>query len=155
MLEQQIADIYGPFVTIEFGAMIMLLVWAVTNIVAGGIFFVQKKQYFWQMMIMWNIVNLIIALFSLFRINQLPDMGEQEVLRHTIFSMLIVAGNIGLNIAYFVTAFALDEIGKIREGERLQGYAKAIFVQAAFLLIFDVVLLILLYNQFNSSLIGG
>jgi hypothetical protein len=154
MLEQQIADIYGPFVTIEFGAMIVLLVWGVTNIVAGGIFFVQNKQYFWQMMVMWNIINLLIALVSLFRLNQLPDMAEPEILQHTIFSMLIVAGNIGLNITYFVTAFALDEIGRNKTSQRLQGYAKAIFVQATFLLVFDVVLLVLLYNQFSSSLLG-
>jgi hypothetical protein len=130
-------------------SMLTLGAWALGNLAIGGFAARSSRgdaREFWWMTAYWNVVNLGIAGFGYFGAEELPGMlrtwsdlfREREKLRG--FLLL----NTGLDVAYVLGGWAMLERGLRRsgsDGARWRGFGRAVAVQGAFLLAFDLALL--------------
>jgi hypothetical protein len=89
----------------------------------------------------WNLVNLLIASFGYWQV-------QQEVLELNIWQTIenqqsitkILWLNFGLDLGYIVCGFFLIERGLRKTKLRLVGFGKSIVMQGFFLLVFDGIL---------------
>jgi len=127
-----------------FGFMVLLLIWAITNI---GLWFYNKDRskeymkYYWQMGALWGVINLSVAIFSIIlaltRLNSYKnDTGLQEL------QIWIVAANILFDLMYVGIGAVLESKGKKQSSDRLKGYGLSVQLQGAFLFLFDTLLTI-------------
>jgi uncharacterized membrane protein len=130
------------FSLIIFGAMLVLAVWALSNL--GYAIYKRNlpetpNKYFWQMNGLWNIVNLLIASVAIvYVIANRYTLNSNLNSQHT--QIKIVAINILLDIIYVIMGLWLENHGKLKSSNRLQGYGNAIQLQGAFLFFFDTAL---------------
>lgn len=129
------------FVTVLAVFMVILNIWAFTNILLWGMKSKTAKgkmKYYWQMNGLWNIVNLSIVFISLllafinadtFNTNQ----GTQELL------IWIVAINILLDLGYVAAGLVIESRGKSKDLDQYLGYGMSIQLQGAFLFFFDTI----------------
>jgi hypothetical protein len=145
--DQIALNVYGAYV---------LLIWAVGNIIAGSILRLRHKKnaelrHFHEFNALWNVVNLGIALVSLFWLNRLEPVDME--LKQVIYTMFcfekLVLFNAALDIAYVAVGFFLRERGEHRKDHRLLGYGRSLWVQGGFLFLFDLALFALnaYFNQ--------
>jgi len=121
--------------------MTFLALWAGANIVGGFSLTLHRRyRYFWQMMAMWNIFNLSLALISLLFSKPLTSFAVMEVASLLTQTQLFVAFNWALNLSYILIGLGLRLIGSYRQEPQLRGYGMAIVIQGAFLLAFDTAL---------------
>ncbi len=118
--------------------------WAVANI---GVGLVARSQtdgtahYFHEMNAIWNTVNLGIAAagyFSARKMKQPVSALELYQYQNKLDKTLLF--NAGVDFAYMATGIYLTERAK-RENEnskRLKGYGNSVILQGAFLLVFDL-----------------
>lgn len=142
---QSLRDFNEDRIAINRTALSVLGVWAVGNMVVGGIQSTRldgRAGYFHQMNFFWNTVNLALAGSGLWQaVHSDPatfDLAKTLTEQHTIEKLLLL--NTGLDIAYISTGFYLRE-RSLREGnhaDRLAGYGDALLLQGGFLLLFDV-----------------
>lgn len=102
-----------------------------------------ETKYFHQMNVYWNAVNLGIAgvgLLGLRRQNPETETLGEAVQKHEAIKRTLLF-NAGLDVAYIAGGLYLTERAKTHpdQADRLRGYGKAVMVQGAFLLAFDVV----------------
>ncbi len=120
--------------------------WAIGNmLVSGAVLAFAKPQgesnYFYQMNIMWNTVNLGLAGLGLYQNYQSDEIiSWQSVLNEHHQMQKILLFNAGLDVGYIMTGFFLKEKAKTAQNlpARLQGWGKSLILQGAFLLAFDV-----------------
>jgi hypothetical protein len=129
--------------------MLVLGSWALLNI-AGGAYGMSategKSYYFWQMNLLWNLVNLGIAgggYAGALGPAETADSFAVLAEYHSFSKILLL--NAGLDAAYIMTGLFLRERAKSSDShaERLEGYGNALVLQGGFLLLFDAVLVIL------------
>ncbi len=128
--------------------------WAVANIATGAYGwanFSNDRQYFSQMNLMWNVVNLSIAGFALYNNSQLDflSMSTDEMLSNHIKTEKILLVNSALDLGYIGTGFLLRYLSKSanKYPDLLRGYGNSLILQGGFLLVFDLVLYQILKTQ--------
>ncbi len=116
--------------------------WALANIAFGGVSYFNssnKKKYFNQMNVMWNVVNLSLATAGYFGakadLNKQLSLAQSIKDQHKIEQILLL--NAGLDVGYMAAGLFLNERGLRKSSDRLQGYGQSLILQGAFLLIFD------------------
>ena len=120
--------------------------YALANMAVSGIALSQtsgEAKYFHQMNVYWNAVNLGIAgvgLLGLRKQNPAAETLGEAVRKHEAVKRTLLF-NAGLDVAYIAGGLYLTERAKSHpdQADRLRGYGKAVMVQGAFLLAFDVV----------------
>jgi hypothetical protein len=123
--------------------------WAVANMAAGGIGWGlatdTRARAFWQGTLIWNTVNLGLAVVALIMTrNEDPaalDLKASLDQGDTYQKLFLFNG--ALDVAYLVTAGLLLEHGKRTGDPQWVGYGNALLVQAGFLLVFDFALFFL------------
>jgi len=128
--------------------------WAIANIATGAYgwaTFSNDKQYFSQMNLMWNVVNLSIAGFALYNNSQLDflNMTTDELLSNHLKTEKVLLINSALDVGYIGTGFLLRYLSKSanKYPDLLRGYGNSLILQGGFLLVFDLVLYQVLKTQ--------
>ena len=143
--------------TLKFG-MLALGAWALLNILISSIKLTKSsrnKRYFFQMNIYWNIVNMVIAGVSLYFLLS-TDPAARTLAQSIDFhywSLKLLYLNIGLDLAYLMLAAYLKERSlSSPRAEQYLGYGQAITLQALFLLLLDIILVVLLEGPSGNLL---
>jgi hypothetical protein len=120
--------------------------WAVANIgggVAGALLVPGDGRYFHQMSAMWNTVNLTLGVVGLAtgarRRGPSDQDAAQKIHRRTQRTFFV---NGILDVVYVAGGVATAELGRQHGSARALGYGRAIVVQGAFLLLFDLGMLL-------------
>ena len=132
--------------------MISLNTWAGVNLIGSGIGWGLtngQQKYFHQMNVMWNVVNLGIAIPGL--------LGTKKLARESItFSKVaqrqnklenVYLFNGGLDVGYMATGWALFNFGNTKTGEmrlRFRGYGQSLVLQGGYLFVYDMIMFALL-----------
>jgi hypothetical protein len=140
---------YVPFnttrVQLDKKLMLGLGTWATTNFIASGIGWSQAKttesQYFHQMNVMWNLVNIGLAIPGYVKANKArTDLSFDQSLKEQTKTEKIFLINTCLDVAYVSSGLLLlnksKEIGT--QQQRLNGYGKSLLLQGGFLFLFDL-----------------
>ncbi|PWH84657.1 DUF6992 family protein [Brumimicrobium oceani] len=124
--------------------MLVLSSWAAANITIGSIGWATtegESQYFHQMNVFWNIVNLGIAVPGLFTSNatNAKKVSPGELINKQYSTEQIYLINNGLNMLYIGSGALLQSITEKNQKNysRFKGYGNALLLQGGFLLIFD------------------
>jgi hypothetical protein len=120
--------------------------WAVVNIgggLAGALRVDGDARYVHEMNAMWNTVNLtlgIVGLATQARRKPGSDADDvQQMVRRTRITYFV---NGMLDVVYISGGIATAELARQHGSARAQGYGKAIVFQGAFLLLFDLGMLL-------------
>lgn len=155
-------DIATQQLRYNMNGMIILLVWAVANIIFGLILAnkwkdSQQKKSFYLANAVWNVVNLVLALGSMVLLsNIVPTNLKLSELLYTFFNFeKLIALNLGLDIAFVAIGSFLVERGKHMKKMSFEGYGKALWIQGGFLFLLDICLYVLnwYFNQKYSVFI--
>ncbi|HDP55563.1 MAG TPA: hypothetical protein ENN24_07805 [Bacteroidetes bacterium] len=140
-------DFAAKSLSTQNSGMYVLGGWAVTNIAVGAYGWAKygnSTQYFHQMNLMWNVVNLSIASFALYNNAQLDvlSLSSNEALDFHTKTERILLINSALDIAYISSGFLLRHLSSTRTSSKniLKGYGNSLILQGGFLLVFDLVL---------------
>ncbi|TVQ26976.1 MAG: hypothetical protein EA383_03780 [Spirochaetaceae bacterium] len=122
----------------------VLLYWGIVNVAAGGavrLLPFTGADSFWEMMALWNVVNVALALSGLRGIRREADSRSiaEEVRKAHRFEKILLF-NAGLDVAYMVFGLLLISLQTGVFYESYAGWGAAILIQGAFLLIFDIAL---------------
>jgi len=121
--------------------------WAVLNISSGAVGWHKghgENQYFHQMNLMWNTVNLAIATGGLLS-NHFADYslwdGAQMLAKHQNTERLFLI-NAGLDVVYMAAGLGMIHFSERypKHSNRLKGYGTSVILQGAFLMVFDLVM---------------
>jgi hypothetical protein len=132
--------------------MISLNTWAGVNLIGSGIGWGLtngQQKYFHQMNVMWNVVNVGIAIPGL--------LGTKKLARESVtFSKVaqrqnklenVYLFNAGLDVGYMATGWALFNFGNTKTGEmrlRFRGYGQSLVLQGGYLFVYDLIMFALL-----------
>lgn len=132
--------------------MISLNTWAGVNLIGSGIGWGLtngQQKYFHQMNVMWNVVNVGIAIPGL--------LGTKKLARESVsFSKVaqrqnklenVYLFNAGLDVGYMATGWALFNFGNTKTGEmrlRFRGYGQSLVLQGGYLFVYDMIMFALL-----------
>ena len=132
--------------------MISLNTWAGVNLIGSGIGWGLtngQQKYFHQMNVMWNVVNIGIAIPGL--------LGTKKLARESVtFSKVaqrqnklenVYLFNAGLDVGYMATGWALFNFGNTKTGEmrlRFRGYGQSLVLQGGYLFVYDLIMFALL-----------
>jgi hypothetical protein len=118
--------------------------WALLNIgtgAAGWYHYQGEKQYFHQMNLFWNTINLAIAAGGIFSNNNidLSLLNDQQMMAKHLQTENIFLINAGLDLLYMAAGYGMiHQASKYpKQYERLRGYGKSVILQGAFLMVFD------------------
>jgi hypothetical protein len=135
----------------------VLLAWSAANIVQGSISagnLTGSKQHFHRMNAYFNTVNLAIAGYGLYRLNQTKKLhytiADNVKAQQKISSLLLL--NTGLDAAYMTTGLYLQEKGNTLNNDQTKGYGSSLILQGAFLLVFDLIQYV--QHQQNGKLLN-
>lgn len=139
--------------------MMVLGGWALANFAVSGTAMTQTQGqlfYFNQMNVLWNTVNVGIAGIGFYSaVTGNPAMPLTETLGayHNFSKTLLF--NAGLDTAYITAGFLLKEHARnSKHTERLTGYGYSLMLQGAFLLVFDITLVVLNEMQLGKVISG-
>ena len=140
----QVADYQRDFNKINENLMLGLGSYAVTNFVVGGIGYAtsedQAIKHFHEMNVMWNTVNLGLAVPGYLKAKRggkaltLEEMIKEQKKTETIFLV-----NDVLDLGYIATGIWMRNEA-INQGDRadmFKGYGNSLILQGSFLLVFD------------------
>lgn len=138
---------YQQSLKINNAGMMVLGSWALANMTIGAYGWNRysgQQQYFHQMNLFWNSVNLAIAGIALYSnlTTDYSSWGIEEILNKQMKTQRLFLINAGLDMAYMGTGLLLKKIAiKYPKNEsRLIGYGNSVLLQGAFLFVFDLVL---------------
>lgn len=140
-----LSDIQDRQMKFSRGGMYSLNSWAVANITYGSIAYFNshgEAKYFHQMNMLWNVVNLGIAIPGLIKTYKKKPVTFESVLKAQKQTESIYLFNAGLDLGYIASGWALRNLGFRKTGEdafRLKGYGSSLMMQGGFLLLHDVV----------------
>ena len=129
--------------------MLVLGSWAMSNIVYSGITAFSRNheaQRFHEMNVMWNVVNLGIAIPGYLTSRKNRDLSLAESMRaqSTIEKSLLF--NAGLDVGYMAGGLYLRELGRNRtdrdQQSRFMGWGKSLVLQGGFLFAYDIAMFI-------------
>ncbi len=123
--------------------MMVLGGWAVTNVAVSGIASQRttgENQYFHQMNVYWNLVNLGIAGFGYYSalgdaagLTWAETLSEQYGIEKTLLL------NAGLDVAYMASgAWMIERSRRGDNAARWKGFGRSLVLQGAFLFVFDI-----------------
>jgi hypothetical protein len=131
--------------------------WAVANIGFSGVQYFRTEgvsKGFHQMNVMWNLVNLGLAVPGFF--GSAPGSGDGLSLAETVAEHQkiekILLFNTGLDVGYVMAGFFLRERSQrpnINKPDRMRGWGNSLLLQGGFLFAFDLTMVIL-HNR-NAS----
>jgi hypothetical protein len=136
--------------------------WALLNLVVSGYFVAHtdkraEAHYFHQMNVGWNLINAALAVFGILSAhpNQVAGMTLAESLTAQFNFEKILLFNAGLDVAYVATGSWLRARAATtdRRPERLLGFGRSLWLQGAFLLVFDACFYFI-YHQFAADLLA-
>lgn len=142
---QHAESFYQQSVQTNQNAMWILGTWAAGNMVIGGVQMNRtdgSTRYLHQMNLMWNSVNMGIAVYAL--LSGPPPFTEiVDVLlsqHHKTEKLYII--NSGLDLLYIGTGGYLlhRSVKSANKGDLLKGYGQSLMLQGGFLLLFDTAL---------------
>jgi hypothetical protein len=138
--------------------MISLNTWAGVNLIGSGIGWGLtngQQKYFHQMNVMWNVVNIGIAIPGL--------LGTKKLARESVtFSKVaqrqnklenVYLFNAGLDVGYMATGWALFNFGNTKTAEmrlRFRGYGQSLVLQGGYLFVYDMIMFALLRRTGKS-----
>lgn len=118
--------------------------WALLNIgtgAAGWYHYQGEKQYFHQMNLFWNTINLAIAAGGIISNNamDLSILNDQQMIDKHIQTEKIFLINAGLDLLYMAAGYGMiHQASKYpKHYDRLRGFGKSVILQGAFLMVFD------------------
>ncbi|TGE14774.1 DUF6992 family protein [Hymenobacter elongatus] len=127
--------------------MAVLGTWALLNLLVSGYLVTQadartEGQYFHQMNVGWNFVNVLLAVLGMLRAhpNQVAGLTLAASLDAQFDFEKILLLNAGLDVAYVMTGSWLRARGATtpKRPERLLGFGRSLWLQGGFLLVFDI-----------------
>ena len=125
--------------------MLGLGAWAGANITAGTIGWATVQQpelkAFHQMNVMWNVVNLGLAVPGYLRArNTKALLGLSQTLSEQQKTERIFLFNTGLDVAYMTAGFLLRSMALNQQAKasQLNGFGKGLILQGSFLFAFDL-----------------
>ena len=140
----QVSQYQSDFNKINENLMLGLGSYAVTNFIAGGIGYAtsqdQATKYFHEMNVMWNTVNLGLAVPGYLKAKRggkaltLEEMIKEQKKTETIFLV-----NDVLDLGYVATGIWMRN-ESVNQGDRadmFKGYGNSLILQGSFLLVFD------------------
>jgi len=141
------SSFYAESLKINNTGMVVLGSWAILNISAGAYGwsrYTGQNQYFHQMNLFWNVVNLSIAGIALYG-NTHTDYSVWEqgmFLEKQLKTQNLFLINAGLDIGYMGGGILLRHLsGRYpNNSDRLKGYGNSVILQGAFLFVFDLVM---------------
>lgn len=150
----QVADYQSDFNKINENLMLGLGSYAVTNFVVGGIGYAtsqdQANKHFHEMNVMWNTVNLGLAVPGYLKAKRrgkaltLEEMIKEQKKTETIFLV-----NDVLDLGYIATGIWMRNEA-VNQGDRadmFKGYGNSLILQGSFLLAFDAYAYYLHHNH--------
>ena len=124
--------------------MIGLGSWATTNLVGSGIGWAtapnDEMKYFHQMNVMWNTVNLGLAIPGYLKARKANNsIGIAETLEEQRKTETVFLFNGGLDLAYIGSGIILRSEAKSNpeKADLFKGYGNSLILQGGFLLVFD------------------
>lgn len=121
--------------------------WAATNIAVGSHGWATLKgedKYFSQMNVMWNTVNISLAVYSLISDarTDYASMSDKEFLKKHKQMERVLLINAGLDVGYMLAgAYLTRNAHRLDfDSDLLHGYGNAMILQGAFLLVFDLLM---------------
>jgi hypothetical protein len=125
--------------------MLGLGTWATANFVSSGIGWSQanstESTYFHQMNVMWNVVNIGLAIPGYIKATKAnTDLNYETTLLEQRKTEKIFLINTCLDVAYISSGWLLLNRSKVMEPvqERFSGYGKSLLLQGGFLFLFDL-----------------
>ena len=125
--------------------MLSLGTWAATNITAGSIGWATAQQpelkAFHQMNVMWNAVNLGLAVPGYLRArNTKAVLSLSQTLSEQQKTERIFLFNTGLDVAYMTAGFLLRSmaLNNQAKADQLNGFGNGLILQGSFLFAFDL-----------------
>lgn len=125
--------------------MLGLGTWATGNFISSGIGWSQanstESTYFHEMNVMWNLVNIGLAIPGYVKANKASsDLSFDESLHEQKKTEKIFLINTCLDVAYISSGWLLLNRSKEMEPvqERFSGYGKSLLLQGGFLFMFDL-----------------
>lgn len=119
--------------------------WATTNFLASGIGWGSipsgEAHYFHQMNVMWNFVNIGLAVPGYLNARNAPtELSSVDTKLKQEKTEKIYLINAFLDVGYISSGFILGAIktDNLTNSQRFNGYGKSLIVQGGFLLIFDL-----------------
>lgn len=142
---QQELDLFNKErVNINRHGMYALGGWAVTNFAVSGAGWARgegSNKYFHMGNVVWNTVNLGIAVPSIIRSYRSGTAGYTwaKTLKEQSASEKVYLLNAGLDVGYMMGGLALREFGKNakKRGDLMDGFGNSLMLQGTFLLLFD------------------
>jgi hypothetical protein len=125
--------------------MIGLGSWATSNFIVSGIGWatVPKSEayYFHQMNVLWNTVNLALAIPGYFKAkndNRALTLNETKKIQRKTQNIFLL--NTGLDVVYISSGFLLRNSAQsnLSQKDRFNGFGNALILQGGFLFIFDL-----------------
>ena len=130
--------------------MYVLGTWALTNIATGAYGwnrFEGSDKYFYQMNLMWNVVNLGIAGYAMYSFSQSDPlaMTAAEMLRDHVKKENLFLINAGLDVLYMGGGLYMRHLASQghKRAEMLKGYGTSVILQGGFLVVFDLAMYII------------
>jgi len=133
--------------------------WASFNLIGSGIGWASSKEsdlkYFHQMNVMWNMVNLGLAIPGYFKARKNDfefTLSESLEAQHKTEKIFLF--NSGLDFAYITSGFLLRSMAQnnLDRKEQLNGYGSSLILQGSFLLIFDISAYLIHKNHANKTI---
>jgi hypothetical protein len=119
--------------------------WAVSNFVASGIGWAKvpagEAHYFHQMNVMWNVVNLGLAIPGYIKAkNEIPPQTLSETMRLQRKTENIFLFNTGLDVVYVGSGFLLRNLAvkNADKQDQYNGFGNGMIMQGGFLFLFDL-----------------
>ncbi len=157
--QQGTYEFYQGSLKVNNTGMVILGTWALANISVGAYGWSQQtgqRQYFHQMNLFWNTVNLAIAgaaLYGNYTTDYMALSPEELMERHERIQRILLI-NAGLDVGYMVTGLLLRNLSSRypKNEARLMGYGNSVILQGGFLFLFDLVLYGIMRGQRNDFL---
>lgn len=133
--------------------------WATLNLVGSGVGWAitqdTEMKSFHQMNVMWNTVNLALALPGYLKAKKNDsNLGLSESIMAQHKTEKIFLFNAGIDFAYITSGFLLHSMAQNNgpRKEQLKGFGSSLVLQGAFLMIFDFTAFIIHKNHAKKTL---
>lgn len=125
--------------------MLTLGSWATVNFTGGGIGWASSQggeaKYFHQMNVMWNTVNLGLAIPGYIKAKRSNvSMVFSQTLEEQQRTEKILLFNVGLDVTYMTAGFLLRNEAKynLEKRDQFNGFGNSLLLQGGFLFLFDI-----------------
>ena len=142
---QPLSQFHAEKSRIDQRLMLGLGSWAVSNFVASGIGWAKvlagEAHYFHQMNVMWNVVNLGLAIPGYIQAkNEIPPQTLSETMRLQRKTENIFLFNTGLDVVYVGSGFLLRNLAvkNADKQDQYNGFGNGMIMQGGFLFLFDL-----------------